>query len=134
MAVIAPVVVTLNNATVKVGTSNFETSISSVALVPTSTVNTFKGVGGNTIASNATPEWVANITFVQDFATAGSFSNMLLNNAGTDIVMDFYVKVGGPGYRATVRLVPGQIGGDVDDQLTASVTLAVSGQPALITP
>ena len=132
MAVIAPVINSMSNATFKVGANNYEAAVSKVVLTPTVTVSKFKGVNGATTRTASLPEWVLSMDFPQDFATATSLSNFLLTGTGTVVVADLTPVAGGPGYRASVLLVPGEIGGTVDNTSTASVTLEVIGQPTLI--
>jgi hypothetical protein len=134
MTVIAPQVNSMGQATLKIGANNFEASVSKAVFTPTVTVSKFKGINGATTRSATAPEWTLALEYPQDFATATSLSNLLLSGTGTSVIADLYPVVGGPGYRATVLLVPGDIGGAVDATATGSVTLEVSGQPTLITP
>jgi len=132
MAVIAPVINSMSNATFKVGSNNYEAAVSKVVLTPTVTVSKFKGINGATTRTASLPEWVLSMDFPQDFATANSLSNFLLTNTGTTVSADLTPVVGGPGYRATILIVPGEIGGTVDNTSTSSVSLEVIGQPTLI--
>ena len=132
MAVIAPAVVVMTNATLKIGTTNnYETSVSTAALVPTTPTNTFKGIGGNVIPLAGIPAWKLNLTYVQDGKTVNSLHQYLLTNAGTTqtFVLIPAVGTGNSSYTFSAVIVPGQIGGDVDALLTASVSLDVVGQP-----
>ena len=134
MTVIAPVINSMGAATLKIGSNNFEAAVSKAVLTPTTTISKFKGINGSTTRSATLPEWTLSLDFPQDFATATSLSNLLLNSTGTVVVADLYPIVGGPGYRQSILLVPGDIGGTVDATASASVTLEVIGQPVLITP
>jgi hypothetical protein len=135
MALIAAAPFALTNATLKVAANNYETSVSSVEFVPT--VNTFQWKGLTPASVHSFPgsaTWVANISGIQDWETTDSLSKFLFDNAGDVVVMDFYPIAGGEGFRATVTLVPGNIGGAVDTVPVISVTLQVQGAPAYITP
>jgi len=132
MAVIQPVINAMSNATFKVGANNYEAAVSKVVLTPTVTVSKFKGISGATTRTSSAPEWVCSIDFPQDFATATSLSNFLMQNSGTVVIADLTPVAGGPGYRVSILLVPGEIGGTVDNTSTASVSLEVIGQPTLI--
>jgi hypothetical protein len=134
VTVITPVINAFGNATLKVGANNFEASVSKAVFSPNVTVSKFKGINGSTTRAATLPEWTLALEYPQDFATATSLSNLLLNGTGTTVVADLYPVVGGPGYRASVILVPGDIGGTVDNVSSGSVTLEVVGQPTLITP
>jgi len=135
MALIAVQPFALTNATVKVGTSNFETSVSTVEFVPTTPAFGFKGLTPAAVFNfPGSPSWVVNITAAQDWDTPGSLSNYLLASAGTSVVMDFVPKLGGKTFRATVTLQPGNIGGAVDTVPVFSVTLQVQGAPTIVTP
>jgi len=132
MTVIAPVINSMGAATLKIGTDNYEAAVSKAVLTPSTTVSKFKGINGATTRSATPPEWTLSMDFPQDFATVKSLSNYLLTNSGTTVSADLTPVAGGPGYRVSVLLVPGDIGGTVDNTATASVTLEVSGQPVLI--
>jgi len=134
MAQITPTPILMSASTLKIGADNFEFSVSSAQFAPTTPVVVFKGIGGNSIPIAGTTDWILNLGYPQDFAAAGSLANKLLNSAGTVVVVDLYPKAGGPGYRASVLLKPGPIGGDVDALLAGTVALEVQGQPALIAP
>lgn len=129
MAVIAPTITVMNDATLKVAAHNYETSVSSVLLTPTTPKTKFKGIGGNTIAAIGSPDWTAAISYLQDWETTNAFSRYLLANAGTSVAAEFYPKAGGKGFAVTLVLEPGPIGGEADAQLLGTVTLEVSGQP-----
>lgn len=132
MAVITPVPVVFNAATLKIGTHNFELSVSAFRLEPTYPETKFKGIGGNTISGLGTAEWQATLDYPQDWASANALSKFLFDNQGTTQVADITPKTGGPGFRLSLVLKAGPIGGTVDELLTGSVTLPVTGQP--VTP
>jgi hypothetical protein len=134
MAVIAPTPIVLTNATIKIGTTNnYETSVSNVSLVPTTPSNTFKGVGGSVLVVAGIPTWKINLTYVQDGKTVNSLQSYLLANAGTTqpFVIIPAVGTGNSSYTISAVIVPGQIGGDVDALLTASVSMDAIGQPVV---
>lgn len=135
MALIAAAPFALTNATLKVDANNYETSVSSVEFVPTVPSFGWKGLTPAAVFNfPGSATWVANIAGIQDWATTDSLSSFLLENAGETVDMDFYPSAGGPGFRATVTLVPGAIGGAVDTVPVISVSLQVQGEPTRITP
>ena len=134
MAAVTPIINSMGAATLKIGTNNFEASVSKAVLAPSVSVVKFKGINGATTRAATLPEWTLSLEYPQDFATALSLSNLLLTGTGTIVVADLYPILGGPGYRQSILLTPGEIGGQVDNTATGSVTLEVIGQPVLITP
>jgi len=132
MAVVTPVPITFNAATLKIGANNYELSVSAFSLTPTYPETEFKGIGGNVIAGQGTPTWVCDLSYPQDFASATALAMYLFTNAGQTVVADITPKAGGPGFRVSIVLKAGPIGGTVDELLAGSVSLKVSGQP--VTP
>jgi len=131
---IAPIV--LKDVTLKIGADNYEANVSSVEFVPTASTVTWKGLTPSaqfTSIGNAT--WVCNLAYAQDWETVNSLSQYLLDNEGEAVVADFYPEDGGQGFRATIVLTPGAIGGTVDTVAVGSVSLGVQGKPArIVTP
>ena len=129
---IAPIV--LKDCTLKIGADNYETNVSSVEFVPTASSVTWKGLTPTaqfTSVGGAT--WVANLAYAQDWDTPNSLSQYLYDNEGASIVADFAPRNGGPGFRATLVITPGSIGGAVDTVAVATASLGVQGKPARIT-
>ena len=134
MAVVAPNPILLNNVTVQIGEDNYEGACRTVRFVPTTAVVKWKGLTPpSRFAFASAPEWDVTLTFAQDIETATSLTNALHANAGTDVTMTFEPVAGGASVTATVTLVAGDIGGDIDTVPEATVTLPVTGQPT-ITP
>jgi len=136
MALITVTPIVLKNAVFKVAADNYESSVSSVEFQPSPTTSTWKGLAPTaqfTFAGNST--WVAAISFAQDWETEDSLSAYLFDHEGESIVVDFYPEAGGQGFRATVSIVAGSIGGAVDSVAVATVSLPVQGKPArIVTP
>ena len=134
MAVVAVAPIVLSDVTLKIAASNYEAHVSSVELTPSPVSASFKGMTPTAVFNLAgASTWQAALTFAQDWATTNSLSAYLFDNEGTNVVMDFYPKSGGTGFRCTVSLVSGSIGGSVDSVAVSTVTLPVSGKPARIT-
>lgn len=132
MAEVIPVPIVFNNALFKVAAHNYEKSVSRVLLTPIYPETEWSGIGGNTIAGIGTAQWTCEIDYPQDWATANSLAKYLFDNQGTTVVADLTPKAGGVGFRVNLVLKAGPIGGAVNEQLPASVSLKVSGQP--VTP
>lgn len=80
------------------------------------------------------PEWTAEVKYLYGMddgtgTAATILADFLLANMGTDMPITFRPKAGGPGYTATVKIVPGVIGGDYGSFSEQSVSLPLLGQP-----
>lgn len=111
---------------------NYEAHVSTVVFVPSAPTAEFKGLSPNAVHTfTGSPTWTANLTFAQDWATAGSLSRYLFENAGAEIDVTFEPVKGGPAITATLIATPGSIGGAVDSVAVSTVSLGVVGKPAL---
>lgn len=121
----------LKDVILTVDGDTYEKHVSGVSIVPTVATATFKGLDSAAVftqASNAS--WTVDLTYVQDWETADSLSAYLFNNAGSEITLSFKPESGSGGtFSATVIVVPGSIGGQVDSYATSTVSLPVQGQP-----
>ena len=76
MAAVLPAPFALKNSTVKVGTDNYEASLSACLFTPTPVSTVWKGLTPTAVfpvAGNTT--WTVQLDYPQDWATAASFSN-----------------------------------------------------------
>jgi hypothetical protein len=119
-----------------VGTDNYEKHCNVIRLVPSTTQpkQTWQGFTPATVVTDSgTPvtDWTLELEYAQDWETANSLSNYLLTNAGTQKVAKLQPLsgVGKKTFTVTVTIVPGPIGGTVSEYATASVSMAVTGQP-----
>ncbi|MCR2785436.1 MULTISPECIES: hypothetical protein [unclassified Microbacterium] len=136
MAAIAVQPIILNDVTLTVGTDNYEASVSQVQFDPASTVVRWKGMTPTSVyAFSTTSEWTVTLSYAQDWATVNSLSAYLLANEGKSVIMKFKPKKAATGtsptVTATVLITAGSIGGSIDGVATATVTLGVSGKPAV---
>lgn len=130
MTAVAVEPIVLKNCTIKIDVDNYEAATSAVTFVPsvsTSTV-TFKGLTPSASFSFPTTqpsEWVANIDYAQDWQTAESLANYLHDHEGDEVPCVFVPEAGSgmPSFAATLTIVPGQIGGSVDQVAVSSVSL-----------
>lgn len=127
---IAPIVLT--NVLFTVATDDYAKHVSRVEFVPSTSPVTWKGLNP-TANSTKTPTatWVCNLEYAQDWETADSLSQYLHDNEGEEVVVVFEPELAGATWTATVQITPGSIGGAVDAFATATVTLGVTGKPAL---
>ena len=132
MASISVTPLYLKDVTLTVGTDSYEKHVSSVTLTPSNATASWKGLNpAATFTDAGTPTWTLDLTYVQDWETADSLSAYLFNNAGSEITLSFKPESGAGGtFSATVIVVPGSIGGQVDSYATSTVSLPVQGQPS----
>ena len=118
------------NYLLKIGADNYEKHVSNVTLTPKTTTKTWKGASPGEQHSDTTVDgYECKIDYAQDWETPDSFSIYLLNNEGATVDMEFSPLGAGPKFTATIGIVPGEIGGPIDDYGKASVTLGVKGKP-----
>lgn len=132
MAVITPQPFTMKNCTLQVELDNYEKQVSGVKFTPSSTVVKWKGLTPTSSFTDVTTaEWTCDLTFAQDWATAGSLSRYLHEHEGEEIDVVFEPIATGPSVSATLYVTPGAIGGDVDSVAVATVTLGCKAKPVL---
>lgn len=127
---VAPVV--FKNYGLKIGIDNYEKHVNEVTLVATTPTAVFKGASAGQVNVDAgTTEWELTLGYAQDWTTTNSLSAYLLNNTGAKKSVDFFpLATGtGPKFVVTALIVPGNVGGTVDEMGMASVTLKIEGQP-----
>lgn len=120
----------LKDVVLTVDGDTYEKHVSGVTFTPSVSTATFKGLESDAVftqASNAS--WTVDLTYVQDWDTADSLSAYLFNNAGSEITLSFLPQTGSGTWSATVIVVPGAVGGQVDAYATSTVSLPVQGQP-----
>lgn len=120
----------LKDVVLTVDGDTYEKHVSGVTFTPSVSTATFKGLESDAVftqASNAS--WTVDLTYVQDWDTADSLSAYLFNNAGSEITLSFLPQTGSGTWTATVIVVPGAVGGQVDAYATSTVSLPVQGQP-----
>lgn len=128
---VAPFV--LKDVVLTVGTDNYEAHVSSVKFTPQVQVVTWRGLTPSSAFSDTTaPVWQCTLSYVQDWKTPNSLAQYLMANAGQQKTVVFKPQgaaTGAPIFTATLILVPGEIGGDVNTVQVASVTCGVVGEP-----
>lgn len=136
MAQIAVVPIVLKDARLTVGTDNYEKHVNVARLVPNTSVEkkTWQGfTPATSFTDSGTPvtDWTLELEYAQDWETANSLSTYLLTNAGTTKTVKLQPQsgVGKKTFTVTVTIVPGPVGGPVNEYATASVSMPVTGQP-----
>lgn len=136
MANIAVAPIVLKDVALVVGTDNYEAHVSEVLFEPDTSIQTWQGLTPTAVFTDATgATWTCKLTYAQDWVTANSLSKYLMDNAGTTKACKFKPKKPASGtaptWSATLVIVPGAIGGAVNQFATASVVLGVQGVPSL---
>ena len=133
MATIAVAPFVLKNALLQIATDNYEKHVSSVTFTPQLSSVTWQGLTPDSAFSDAaSPVWSCTMSYAQDWTTTNSLAQYLLTNAGLQKVAVFKPQgttTGMPIFTATVIIVPGPIGGDVNTVQVGSVTMGVVGAP-----
>ena len=142
MADIAVKPVLMRNAVLRIVADNHQFACSAIALVPASQPVVFTGLGGNSHTFPSTATWVCNLTYAQDWETPDSLTRFLHDHEGETVAAQILPQatvadeegdpVAGVGFDVNIVIVPGQIGGQVDQTATATVSLGVDGRPTYI--
>lgn len=128
--------IVMKDARIKVGADNYEKAVRVARLVPTANqdTKTFQGLTPSaSFTDTSTPaiSWELQLEYAQDWETANSLSSYLLTNSGTQksIVLQPKAGAGKKTFTITATIVPGPIGGQVNEYADASVSLPCTGQP-----
>lgn len=134
MAVIAVAPIMMGDATLTLGTDNYEAHVSSVTFTPTDNApvvwKSLTPGGSHSFGKKAA--WTLDIEYAQDHETANALALYLLANEGDEVTATFSPVAGGQAYTASVIITPGAIGGAVDTVAAGTVSLGVQGAPALV--
>lgn len=124
----------MGDCTFTVETDNYTAHVSQVEFTPSTTTTTWKGLTPSSIFQFAgRASWVCALSYAQDWTTEDSLSQYLHDHEGESVAVELVPVDGGPTVSATLTVVPGAIGGTVDQTAVATVSLPVSGKP-VITP
>lgn len=123
----------LKDVLLKIGDDNYEKHVSAVRFVPSSSTIQWSGLTPDAVFTDATvPTWTCELEFAQDWETYDSLSRYLFEEMGTTKAVEFIPVKGSGNLKVTANLtiVPGSIGGAVNEYATDSVTLG-SDKPVL---
>lgn len=128
----------LKDIVLTVEADDYARHVSTAQLVPTTTQDriTWHGLSPDadfTEAGDPTTTWVLNLTYAQDWNTADSLSQYLLDNAGQTKTIVLQPRAGSGQKTFTVEavIVPGPVGGDYNTVQTGTVSLQVNGEPTV---
>jgi hypothetical protein len=111
---------------------DFRKHVSGVTFTPSSSQQTWTGLGLNTHTDSGIPTWVLQLDYVQDWTSTDSLALFLYEHEGDTIPATFRPISGtGPSFTANVTIIPGAIGGQVGAYAATSVTLG-SDRPVLV--
>lgn len=137
MASIATTPFVLVDAVMIIGTDDYQAAVSSVLFTPASSSVTWQGLTpAAAFVGQTSATWTCKLKYAQDWKTTNSLAQYLLANAGLTKVAVFKPQgtaVGNPIFTASLIIVPGPIGGDVNTVQVAEVTLGVVGIPVKTT-
>lgn len=114
------------------GTNDYAKHLDTVTFTPSSSTQTWTGLGKNTHTDVGTATWTVALAGVQDWDTTDSLSRYLFEHEGETVAMKFQPRNGaGPSFTANVGITPGAIGGGVNAFAALSVTLGCD-KPVLV--
>ena len=121
----------LADCIVTLGANDYQAAVSSAAFTPAAPpVATFKGLTPAAVYRRAgQAEWTMDLTYVQDPDSETSLSNYLHDNEGAVVPAVFEPNNGESSWSADIVVVPGAIGGAVENWGTTTVSLPVDGRP-----
>lgn len=123
MANITPKPFSLRAAVIQFGTDNHEAGITGFVVTPTTATSQVTAVNGQSYSTAGPTSWKANITYIQDFETTGSFANVLFETDGEPEEVRFKLTTNGKTYKTMVTPVPGEMGSAQAGTAMATVSL-----------
>lgn len=134
MVAIAVNPLVLKDYTLKIAADNYEKAVDGVTFTPSGSTITWSGPIGSDFTDAAATTWKAEISYVQDWRTAGSLSRYLFDHDGETVSCTFVPSsaVGEPSFTADLVVMAGAIGGKTRAFATTSVTLGVRAKPLLV--
>lgn len=122
----------LKDVVMSLGTDSYEQALNQVAFTPSASQQTFTSLDGTTFTDTSPATWTCQIGYVQDWETANSLAQYLLEHEGETVMATFKPRSGsGPSFTSTLSITPGAIGGQVGQAATTSVTLGCT-KPQLV--
>lgn len=132
MTAVVPSPFVMKNAVLAIATDTYEKGVTSAVFTPSASVISIAAVApGATYTDTPNATWTLDLTILQDWADPDSLVRHLFDAEGTTETWVLTPVAGGPTVTAEVTITPGQIGGDASAFATATVSLGVSGKPAI---
>lgn len=119
--------------TLSIGTDEYTLAIDSATLTPTTPVTVINDIGGGVQAVAGVPVWALALSLIQDLATASSFSQYLITNAGQVKTATYKPQAGATSktFTLSILIIPAAVGGAGGALAKSTVTLQVIGQPTI---
>lgn len=116
---------TMNNATLKFGTTGYAIAVDSATFTPSHTTTEYRPISGDVLTLVTGTSWKLDLRFAQDWsaASAESFSQYLRDNHGDTVAVEFTPQGGGKKFTSNVTILEGAIGGASNAIASASVSL-----------
>jgi hypothetical protein len=124
----------MKDCTFEIEGTDYAGELSSVKFTASSSQVDFKGLKkGSKYSESTDPTYVCAVGYAQDWDNSTSWSNALIDLSGTVAPVTFKPKAeGATSFTANISIIPGDIGGEVDNYATSSVTLG-SDEPQRVT-
>lgn len=120
--------------TLTIESDDYTAAVTSCALVPSAPTASVTDIGGGVQQFVGENTWQAQIAYTQDWKTAGSLSQKLIEWHGQTKTFTYTPEDGGQIATFTARVVAGQFGGAAATIHAATVNLLIIGQPAFAAP
>lgn len=117
-----------------IGADEYTAAVTGFILTPTTEKAAVTDIGGVTTNFAGKPSWVAQIDYNQDWTTADSFSQKLIEWHGQVKAATYTPNDGGLGWAVDMVCEAGAIGGPGKGIHAAQVTVGVNGQPEPVPP
>lgn len=130
MAIIANAAYFGTTGSLSVESDDYTAAVTSCALVPTAPTGSVTDIGGGVQQFVGENVWQAQVAYNQDWKTAASLSQKLIEWHGQTKTFVYTPEDGGQVATFTARVVAGQFGGAAAAIHQATVNLLVIGQPA----
>ena len=126
----------LKDVVLTLGTDTYEKHVSQVEFTPAASIVNWKGLSPASVFAFPTAAvWSCTLAYAQDWKTTDSLSRYLYDNEGEQVAASFKPVSGSGGtWSADLLIIPGAIGGTVDQVAVATVTLGVLGRPEFTPP
>lgn len=124
--------IVLKDSELTIDSEDFAAQVSGVTFTPTTASVSWQGLKpASSFTDQSAATWAAELAYAQDWHDADALSRFLHEHEGQSLEAVFTPKTGEETVTATIIIAPGTIGGQVNTFMTSTVTLGVSGKPAI---
>ncbi len=111
---------------------DYAAAFDNIQLVPATSTTTWTGLKRNTLTDVSPATWSMTGAGAQDWETDGSLSEFLHEHEGETRPYLLRPKSGGKGFKGSLILAPGAIGGAGNATAAFSVTFGLTGKPEIV--